>query len=156
MVLVDPTHESAVLGSVRYGGWVRLREKAVAGRVVPAPRREGKAGLEYRPEDDYMAEELQQMYLARKGNPEPLGDRPLIVLGAGRRPQPPGTSDEKWKELRHERDEQVQDLTHLSRNSKFVLASSSGHAIHNDDPELVARAITEAHEAASKGLPLKQ
>jgi pimeloyl-ACP methyl ester carboxylesterase len=103
-----------------------------------------------------MAEELQQMYLARKGNPEPLGDRPLIVLGAGRRPQPPGTSDEKWKELRHERDEQVQDLTHLSRNSKFVLASSSGHAIHNDDPELVARAITEAHEAASKGLPLKQ
>jgi len=29
-VLVDPTHESDVLGSVRCGGWVRLREKATA------------------------------------------------------------------------------------------------------------------------------
>jgi len=29
VVLVDPTHESSMLGSVRYGGWVRLREKAL-------------------------------------------------------------------------------------------------------------------------------
>src|SRR4051794_11347976 len=41
MVLVDPTHESDMLGNVRYGGWVRLREKAT-GRPVPEPRREGK------------------------------------------------------------------------------------------------------------------
>jgi pimeloyl-ACP methyl ester carboxylesterase len=155
VVLVDPTHESAVLGSVRYGGWVRLREKAVVGRVAPEPRREGKATSEYKPEDDYMAEELQQMYVTRKDNPEPLGNRPLIVLGAGRRPKPPGTSDEKWKELRQERDEQVQDLARLSRNSKFILASSSGHAIHNEDPELVARAIIEVLDVASKGVPLK-
>jgi len=32
VVLVDPTHESNVLDSVRYGGWVRLREKAT-GRI---------------------------------------------------------------------------------------------------------------------------
>lgn len=156
VALVDPTHESSVLGSVRYGGWVRLREKAATGRVVPEPRREGKASSEYRPEDDYMAEEFQQIYLSRKANPEPLGNRPLIVIGAGKRPKPPGTSDEKWKELRQEKDQQVQDLAHLSRNSKFILASSSGHAIHNDDPELVARAIKEVLEAASKGEPLKQ
>jgi len=154
VVLVDPTHESSVLGSVRYGGWVRLREKAAAGRVVPEPRREGKASSEYKPEDDYMAEEFQQMYLSRKANPEPLGNRPLIVLGAGKRPKPPGTSDEKWKELRHERDALVQDLAHLSRNSKFVLDPSSSHAIHHDNPELVARAIKEVLEAASKGVPL--
>jgi pimeloyl-ACP methyl ester carboxylesterase len=55
IVLVDPTHESAVLGSIRYGGWVRLREKAT-GRVVPEPRREGKASTQYNPEDDYLAE----------------------------------------------------------------------------------------------------
>ena len=154
MVLVDPTHESGVLGSVRYGGWVRLREKAVVGRVAPEPRREGKASSEYKPEDDYMAEEFQQMYLSRKANPEPLGNRPLIVLGAGKRPKPPGTSDEKWKELRQEKDEQVQDLAHLSRNSKFILAPTSGHAIHNDDPELVARSIKEVLQAASEGAPL--
>jgi pimeloyl-ACP methyl ester carboxylesterase len=156
VVLVDPTHESSVLGSVRYGGWVRLREKAAAGRVVPEPRREGKASSEYRPEDDYMAEEFQQMYLSRKANPQPLGVRPLIVLAAGKRPKPPGTSDEKWKELRQERDEQIQDLAHLSRNSKFILAPASSHAIHNDDPELVARAIKEVLEASSNGVPLKQ
>ena len=156
VVLVDPTHESSVLGSVRYGGWVRLREKAAAGRVVPEPRSEGRASSEYRPEDDYMAEEFQQMYLSRKANPQPLGVRPLIVLAAGKRPKPPGTSDEKWKELRQERDEQIQDLAHLSRNSKFILAPASSHAIHNDDPELVARAIKEVLEAASNGAPLKQ
>ncbi len=154
VVLVDPTHESSVLGSVRYGGWVRLREKATAGRLVPEPRLEGKRGSQYKPEDDYMAEEFQQLYLSRETNPEPLGNRPLIVLGAGKRPKPPGTSDEKWQELRQEKDGQVQDLAHLSQNSKFILAPSSGHAIHNDDPELVARAIKEVMEAASKGSPL--
>ena len=101
-----------------------------------------------------MAEEYQQMYLARKANPEPLGNLPLVVLGAGKRAKPPGTSDEKWKELRHERDQQVQDLAHLSRNSRFILDPSSSHAIHNDDPQLVARAIQEVIEAASKGVPL--
>ena len=154
VVLIDPTHESGVLGSVRYGGWVRLREKATAGRVVPEPRRDGNASSEYKPEDDYMAEEFQQIYLSRKANPEPLGNRPLIVLGAGKRSKPPGTSDALWEELRKERDEQVQDLAHLSRNSKFILAPSSGHAIHNDDPELVARAMKEVLEAALKGVPL--
>ncbi len=154
MVLVDPTHESSVLGNVRYGGWVRLREKAVPGRIVPEPRRTGKASSEYRQEDDYMAEEFQQIYLSRKTNPKLLGNRPLIVLGAGKRPQPPGTSDEKWKELRQERDELVQDLALLSGNSKFVLDPSSGHAIQKDNPSLVAQAIEEVLESASKGSPL--
>ncbi len=30
VVLVDPLHESAVVGSMRFGGWVRLREKATS------------------------------------------------------------------------------------------------------------------------------
>lgn len=94
------------------------------------------------------------MHLSRQANPVPLGSRPLIVLGAGKRPQPPGTPEELWKALRLERDQQVQDLARLSRNSKFVLAPSSSHAIHNDNPELVARAIEEVLEAASKGVPL--
>src|SRR5207245_3071490 len=120
-----------------------LREKAAAGGLVPEPRREGKASSEYKPEDDYMAEEFQQIYLSRKANPEPLGNRPLIVLGAGKRPKPPGTSDELWKELRQEKDEQVQDLAPMSRNSKFIIAQSRGLAIPYDDPELVAIGSTE-------------
>jgi pimeloyl-ACP methyl ester carboxylesterase len=64
VVLVDPTHESSMLGSLRYGGWVRLREKAT-GRAVPEPRRQGKPAATYNPEDDFSAEEFQQIYLAR-------------------------------------------------------------------------------------------
>jgi pimeloyl-ACP methyl ester carboxylesterase len=153
VVLVDPTHESDMLGSVRYGGWVRLREKA-AERPVPEPRREGRASTQYNPEDDYMAEEFQQIYLARKANPEPLGQRPLIVLAAGRRPAPPGTSEELWAQLRVEKDGQRIDLSRLSSNSKFVLDPSSGHAIHKDNPQLVARAIEEVLAALSKGARL--
>lgn len=152
-VLVDPTHESDMLGSVRYGGWVRLREKA-AGRNVPEPRRDGKTSTQYNPEDDYLAEEMQQIYLVRKANPEPLGNRPLIVLAAGRRPAPPGTSEDLWTQLRVEKDGQKIDLSRLSSNSKFVLDASSSHAIHIDNPQLVARAIEEVLAAASKGLHL--
>jgi len=151
---LDPTHESSVLGSIRYGGLVRLREKA-SGRVVPEPRRAGKVATAYNPEDDYMAEEFQQIYLARQTDPEPLGDRPLIVLGAGKRPPPPGTSDDLWKKLRAEKDEQVRDQASLSRNSKFILAERSGHAIQSDDPQLVAGAIKEVLEAVSKGTHVK-
>lgn len=150
VVLVDPLHESDMLGSVRYGGLVRLREKAT-GRAVPEPRREGKASTQYNPEDDYLAEELQQIYLSRKANPEPLGKRPLIVLAAGKRPPPPGTSEELWAQLRVEKDGQRIDLSRLSSNSKFVLDPSSGHNIQNDNPQLVARAIEEVLAALSKG-----
>ena len=153
VVLVDPTHESDMLGSVRYGGWVRLREKA-SGRAVPAPRREGKASTQYNPDDDYLAEEFQQIYLSRKANPEPLGKRPLIVLAAGRRPAPPGTSEDLWAQLRVEKDGQKIDLSRLSSNSKFVLDPSSSHAIHTDNPQLVARAIEEVLAAAAKGIRL--
>ena len=94
IVLVDATHESSVLFSLREGRWVRLREQAT-GRVVPEPRREGRASTRYTPEDDYQAEEFRQMYLWR-ANPEALGSRPLIVLAAGKRPPPPGTSEDLW------------------------------------------------------------
>lgn len=153
VVLVDPTHESSVLGSMRYGGWVRLREKA-AGRAVPTPRLQGSGGELNDPTADYMAEEFQQLYLSRQANPQPFGQRPLIVLAAGKRPAPPGTSDEMWKTLRQEKDEQVRDQARLSRNAKFVSDPTSGHAIHNDNPKLVAGAIREVLEAVEKGTRL--
>src|SRR5258708_2849048 len=90
VVLVDPTHESEMLGSLRYRGWVRLREKARA-RAIPEPRREGGASTEYNPDDDYSAEEFQQLYLARPTNPTPLATRPLIVLAPGKPAAPPLT-----------------------------------------------------------------
>jgi len=49
--------------------------------------------------------EFQKIYISRQANPQPFGDHPLIVLGAGKRPPPPGTSDELWKTLRQEKEE---------------------------------------------------
>jgi pimeloyl-ACP methyl ester carboxylesterase len=153
IVLVDPTHESDVLYSLREGRWVRLRELAT-GRTIPEPRNEGRASTQYKPEDDYQAEEFQQMYLSRKANPVSLGNRPLIVLAAGRRPPPPGTPEDLWAQLRVEKDGQKIDLSRLSSNSKFVLDPSSSHAIQTDNPHIVARAIDEVLAAASKGVRL--
>lgn len=140
LVLVDPTHESSVLGSMKYGGWVRLREKAT-GKAIPKPQVKDSMSFGYDSTADYMAEEFQKMYLSSKKNPRELGSRPLIILGAGIRQQPPGTPDAQWKELRNERDKQIQELTILSNNSKFISDPKSSHSIQNDNPEIVAQAI---------------
>jgi hypothetical protein len=137
---VDPAHESSFLGSMKYGGWVRLREKAV-GKTIPKPQIKDSISLGYDSTADYMAEEFQNMYLSSLKNPQQLGSRRLIILGAGIRQQPPGTPDEQWKKLRIERDEQVQGLTILSNNSRFILDPKSGHSIQKDNPEIVAKSI---------------
>ena len=146
LVLVDPAHENSFLGSLKYGGWVRLREKAI-GKPIPEPQ--GKLAISpgYDSTADYMAEEFQRMYLSSIKNPRQLGNLPLIILGAGIRKQPPGTPDQQWKELRAERDKQVENLTILSGNSKFILDTNSSHAIHYDNPAIVAQAIREIRTA---------
>jgi pimeloyl-ACP methyl ester carboxylesterase len=140
LVLVDPTHESSVLGSIKYGGWVRLREKA-KGKAIPKPQIKDSISSGFDSTADYMAEEFQNMHLSSLKIPQQLRSRPLIILGAGIRKQPPGTPDEQWKELRNERDKQIQDLTILSTNSKFILDPKSSHSIQNDNPEIVAKSV---------------
>ena len=82
LVLVDPTHESSVLGSMKYGGWVRLREKA-AGKPIPKPQVKDSISPGFDSTADYMAEEFQNMYLSSLNKPQQLGNLPLIILGAG-------------------------------------------------------------------------
>lgn len=149
IVLVDPTNESSMLGSMRYGGWVRLREKAT-GHPIPEPRLNLKDSVRYDPTVDFLAEEFQLMYLSRQANPRMLGNRPLVVLAAGRRTKPSGTPEELWNVIVKEKAEQVQALTQLSRNSKFFRDPESGHAIQSDNPELVARSIMEVIDAILK------
>ena len=84
----------------------------------------------------------------------PLGSRPLIVLAAGKRPAPPGTPEDVWTPLRAEKDEQRADLATLSSNSRLVRDPSSGHQMQADNPQLVARAIEAALEAAARGTRL--
>jgi pimeloyl-ACP methyl ester carboxylesterase len=154
LVLVDPTHESSVLFNLRVNRWVRIRELAT-GRAVPEPRQEGTISKGYNPDDDYLAEEMQQIFLSRQANPESLGNRPLIVLAAAKPgPPPPGTSQELAEQLGREKDEQKSDLAKLSRNSKLVRDPSSGHNIHVDNSQLVANSINEVVDAATKAIRL--
>ena len=106
------------------------------------------------PEDGYLAEELRQIYLSRKTNPVPLGDRPLIVLATGRQSAPAGMSDDFWTGLRQEKDAQTIDLALLSRNSRFVRDASGDREMQTDSAPLIVRAIDEVLEAVTKGLRL--
>lgn len=151
VVLVDATHESGVLGSMRYGGMVRLREKA-SGRPIPAPRLSQVGAPAADPDADYLAEEFQAIFLARERAPQPLGQKPLIVLAAGKRSSPPpGVPQEQWSAIRDERDQLVKDLAGLSANSRFVRVEDSGHAIPRENPTVVAQSIREVREAAISG-----
>jgi pimeloyl-ACP methyl ester carboxylesterase len=150
IVLVDPTHESTRLLVQRrgepQGKWVRIREGANGLSVPDVQKTKTITPPEWQ---NYWAEELQQMHESRKSNPEPLGDRPLIVLAANKpSTRPAETPEDLWNDLQRERSDHKADLARLSRNSKLVRDPSSGHHIHVENPELVVRAIEEVIETA--------
>jgi len=106
---------------------------------------------------DFWAEELQAMYIARAKTPYQLGDKPLVVLLA--KPDtgnPPGVSADEWKRINEEKRQQKVGLANLSRNSKLIVAESSGHHIQLDDPHAVTdtvRLVVEAVRRRTKLAP---
>jgi hypothetical protein len=103
----------------------------------------------YDPVRDYWSEEFQAFHDARIANPRILGDRPLIVLAAGREDPPPGVSQELWAELRAERRVQLADLTALSSKARLIRDPTSGHDIPKDNPQLIAACIANVVNMAS-------
>lgn len=94
--------------------------------------------------DDYWAEELQQIHVARQANPRPLGSMPLIVLAGGRGEGPPeGINSETWKQLGDEKRAQKADLANLSTQGQLVVDASSGHHVQLDNPALVIDAVSK-------------
>ena len=76
-----------------------------------------------------------------------LGDRPLVVLSAGRMQVSPLPADvvEKLDQVRLKMRE---ELLCLSLDSTHVIAEKSGHSIQNDQPDLVVEAIRQVVDAA--------
>ena len=72
------------------------------------------------------------------------------MLAAGKRPVPPGMTEDSYRDIRRATDEDRAAAAHLSRNSKFLLDPDVGHNLQIDDPKFVARAIEEV-VAAVKG-----
>lgn len=68
VVLVDPADESSLLFNMKPKRWMKLWEQAT-GRTIPAPRRTGPG---YKPEEDYLGDEAQLLYLERQTNPTPF------------------------------------------------------------------------------------
>lgn len=132
-ILLDPTDENDIVFNTRVNRWITVSEL-----------------------EDSLGDAARRVAKARKEDPTPFGDRPLVVIGAGKRAQPPGTSPEQWSDMRNSRDSRVKELSKLSKNSKFILDSTSGHDIEHDNPQLVSEAIQEVLTALSLGRNLKQ
>ncbi len=99
--------------------------------------------------EDYFAEELQAMYVARAEMQYQLGDVPLVVLIGGRSDKAPeGISADEWQRLVREKRKQKAELASLSRNSKVIVTEKSGHHIQLDEPELVVSAVRQVVESA--------
>jgi pimeloyl-ACP methyl ester carboxylesterase len=95
--------------------------------------------------DPYWGEEFAEIYSTRKAGGHPLGDIPLIVLTRGKRGYP---DNEEGRQLDEERKRMQLDLLGLSRNSKQIVAESSGHHIHLEIPDLVIDAVREVVDSA--------
>jgi pimeloyl-ACP methyl ester carboxylesterase len=128
MLLIDPTDEETVVFNTRVNRWIKVREL-----------------------EDSLGEGARSVARDRQANPVPLGSRPLIVIGAGKRSQPPGTSAEQWQAMRSARDAQVKGLSKLSANGKFLLDPESAHNVEHDDPTLVAKTIQDLVNEISRG-----
>jgi len=88
VILLDPTDENDVVFNTKVNRWITVRE-------LEGPLGEGARGAAK----------------ARQVDPATFGNRPLIVIGAGKRAQPPGTSTEQWLEMRSSRDIRVKGLS---------------------------------------------
>jgi pimeloyl-ACP methyl ester carboxylesterase len=84
------------------------------------------------------AEELALMIAEHRKSPQPLGNRPLVILTAGRNEFPI-----EQHELEDERLKVQAALASLSSRGRQVLVANSGHHIHIEQPEVVTRAIRE-------------
>lgn len=91
-------------------------------------------------DDPYWGEEFAEIYAARKTREYLLGDTPLIVLTRGKSEYP---DTEEGRQLDEDRKRMQLDLVNLSRNSKQMIATTSGHHIQLDDPKLVIDAIRQ-------------
>ncbi|HEY2854358.1 MAG TPA: alpha/beta hydrolase [Gemmatimonadaceae bacterium] len=86
-------------------------------------------------EMDWSPEELARMHAERERSRASLGSIPLVVLAR--------TKTAAADTLERERQALMADLATLSTRGRLEYAPASGHNIHIEDAELVARAIRE-------------
>lgn len=112
--------------------------------------------------EDYMGEDFAGIFARRQAQNFPLGEKPLIVLLAGKyevpMPPPPGQTAEQWNQQLKERGEDHlrhrREMEQLSRNGKVTVNPNGSHSMHLDDPDSVVDAIRRVIDAAKNGTKL--
>lgn len=97
--------------------------------------------------------DLIAVHAARGSRSHPFGAIPVVVLSAGKgdfENEPEASAE--IQRLQHDRGQA--DLATLSSNSRQITATSSGHHIHLDEPDLVADAIRQVIDAVRSKTPL--
>ena len=159
VVLVDSSHEDQFLLVGRIGSktlhMIKPREyeddAAWAALFAPEPGAvavaPGGPQAPLPPDFDYRdnaRKDMAWLHRERQREPQPLGDRPLVVITAGKvEDDDARLSVEQRAELRASRLRLQQDLLKLSRRSRQILAANSGHEVHKDQPALVVDAIRD-------------
>jgi pimeloyl-ACP methyl ester carboxylesterase len=101
--------------------------------------------------EDYLPEEMNELYQHSIATAHPLGDRPLVSIIAMRAdPRPQDVSQEQWDALIREKIDQKRAYRGLSTNSKIIEDAIAGHSVHLDDPETVVIAIRDVINAAQR------
>jgi len=107
-------------------------------------------------EFDYWPEEAEHLASQRGPGQYPLGDRPLVVVTQGLHDFAQGVSDAARRQQRIDEHQQLQaDLLTLSRNSKQIIATHSGHHVPLEEPQAVIDAIRQVVDSARRGEKLK-
>ena len=137
LVLVDAYSErlEALLTPEQWQALVRFNQQSGTDMVLPLPGYGDLETLGYGSANGVM----RQAAAAR-----PLGPMPLVVLTHGRpfaiTEPPEGFTAESLEAVLRAANE---NLATLVPNARFVVATESGHDIHQDQPELVIEAIRQ-------------
>ena len=128
-------------------------------RVPPEARAEFERGLEQLEGLDVKT--LLAAFDELAASPASLGDKPLMVLVAGRLPDEAlaaGVPDAARAAARAELDARQaaqRRLATLSTNSALSVVTNAGHDIPRDAPELLARAVASVVESVRTGARLR-
>ena len=100
---------------------------------------------------------IEALFAQARGTGD-LGDRPLVVLTAGRMPDPlpPPMTPELAQRMRAVWETLQSELADLSTNSDHRVIEDATHYVHWDDPDAAVSAVADVVTAARTGTPVRR
>jgi pimeloyl-ACP methyl ester carboxylesterase len=107
--------------------------------------------------NEYGPEELLCLFADRVRRPVPLGNLPLVVLTRSPQKQHAGAAAPTKSQVDRDRErvEGCRSMAAMSSNSIFLVADSTLHELHVDEPQIVVKAIRAVVHSVRTGSKLK-